>query len=230
MRDRYTRKQAYRELDDEMTYDAAKLDRAVVAPDQIRTVVRTFKEKVCSEIFPGRSEVPKTVFFCKDDNHAEDVLKIIREEFNARLGVRSEDHLQERGQDRDHVRDLRNDPRFRIAVTVDQVSTGTDIKPLECLVFMRFVSSRTLFEQMKGRGVRTIDSDDLQAVTGSATEKDHFVIVDCVGVTDEDRAWTETKPLDRDPTIAAQDDPAAGRDGDHQARTPDHGRLAARAA
>jgi type I restriction enzyme R subunit len=200
VRDRYTRKQAYRELDDEMTYDAAKLDRAVVAPDQIRTVVRTFKEKVCTEIFPGRAEVPKTVFFCKDDNHAEDVLKIVREEFNAGWEFARKITYKSEGSTDDHIRDLRNDPRFRIAVTVDQVSTGTDIKPLECLVFMRFVRSRTLFEQMKGRGVRTIDADDLQAVTGSATEKDHFVIVDCVGVTDEDRAWTETKPLDRDPT------------------------------
>jgi type I restriction enzyme, R subunit len=200
IRDRYTRKQAYRELDDEMTYDAAKLDRAVVAPDQIRTVIRTFKDKVCNEIFPGRKEVPKTVFFCKDDNHAEDVLKIIREEFNAGWEFARKITYKSEGKTEDHVRDLRNDPRFRIAVTVDQVSTGTDIRPLECLVFMRFVRSRTLFEQMKGRGVRTINPDDLQAVTGSATEKDHFVIVDCVGVTDEDRAWAETKPLDRDPT------------------------------
>jgi type I restriction enzyme R subunit len=200
VRDRYSRKQAYRELDDEMTYDAAKLDRAVVAPDQIRTVVRTFKEKVTTEIFPGRIEVPKTVFFCKDDNHAEDVLKIIREEFGGGWVFAQKITYKSEGKTEDHIRDLRNDPRFRIAVTVDQVSTGTDIRPLECLVFMRFVKSRTLFEQMKGRGVRTIDPDDLQAVTGSAERKDHFVIVDCVGVTDEDRAWTETKPLDRDPT------------------------------
>jgi type I restriction enzyme R subunit len=200
VRDRYTRKQAYRELDDEITYDASKLDRAVVAPDQIRLVVRTFREKVCTEIFPGREEVPKTVFFCKDDNHAEDVLKIVREELNAGWEFARKITYKSEGSTDEHIRDLRNDPRFRIAVTVDQVSTGTDIRPLECLVFMRFVKSRTLFEQMKGRGVRTIDDDDLQAVTGSATEKDHFVIVDCVGVTDEDRAWTETKPLDRDPT------------------------------
>ncbi len=200
VRDRYTRKQAYRELDDEMTYDAQKLDRAVVAPDQIRTVVRTFKEKVCTEIFPGRREVPKTVFFCKDDNHAEDVLKVVREEFNAGWEFARKITYKSEGKTEDHIRDLRNDPRFRIAVTVDQVSTGTDIRPLECLVFMRFVKSRTLFEQMKGRGVRTIDPNDLQAVSGSAASKDHFVIVDCVGVTDEDRAWTEAKPLDRDPT------------------------------
>jgi len=200
VRDKFTRKQAYRDLDDDITYDAAKLDRAVVAPDQIRTVVRTFKEKVCTEIFPGRQEVPKTVFFCKDDNHAEDVLKIVREEFNAGWEFARKITYKSEGKTDEHIRDLRNDPRFRIAVTVDQVSTGTDIRPLECLVFMRFVRSRTLFEQMKGRGVRTIDPTDLQAVSGSATVKDHFVIVDCIGVTDEDRAWAEAKPLDREPT------------------------------
>ncbi|NTU50485.1 MAG: hypothetical protein HGA87_06390, partial [Desulfobulbaceae bacterium] len=41
---------------------------------------------------------------------------------------------------------------FRIAVTVDMVATGTDIKPLECLIFMRDVKSEGYFEQMKGRG------------------------------------------------------------------------------
>ncbi len=201
VRDRYTRQQAYRELDDEMTVDPEKLDRAVVVPDQIRTIVRTFRDKVTTEIFPGRTEVPKTVFFCKDDNHAEDVLRIIREEFGGSWDFARKITYKSEGDTDDHIRDLRNDPRFRIAVTVDQVSTGTDIKPLECLVFMRFVKSRTLFEQMKGRGVRTIDSTDLQAVTASADVKDRFVIVDCVGVTEEDRAWTETKPLDRQPTV-----------------------------
>ena len=204
VRERATRKLSYRDLDDVLTYDAKKLDRAVVAPDQIRTIIRTFKEKLYTEIFPGRKEVPKTVIFCKDDSHAEDVLKIVREEFNAgwdfarKITYKADDNTD------DLIRDLRNDPRFRIAVTVDQVSTGTDIRALECLLFLRFVGSRVQFEQMKYRGVRTIDSDDLKSVTASAETKDHFVLVDCVGVTDEDRAWTEAKPLDREPIHAAQ--------------------------
>jgi type I restriction enzyme R subunit len=115
VRDKFTRKQAYRELDDEITYDAAKLDRAIVAPDQIRTVVRTFKEKVCTEIFPGRAELPKTVFFCKDDNHAEDVLKIVREEFNAGWEFARKITYKSEGKTDEHIRDLRNDPRFRSA-------------------------------------------------------------------------------------------------------------------
>jgi type I restriction enzyme R subunit len=201
VRDRFTREQAFRELDDELTYDPEKLDRAVVASDQIRIVVRTFRDKVCTEIFPGRQEIPKTVFFCKDDSHAEDVLKAIREEFNRGNDFARKITYRTPGDVNQHIQDFRTDPTFRIAVSVDQIATGTDIKPLECLVFMRMVKSRSLFEQMKGRGVRRIDPDDLQAVTPDNRDKDHFVIVDCVGITDEDRAWAETKPLDREPTV-----------------------------
>jgi type I restriction enzyme R subunit len=200
LRDRATRKTSYLELDEELDYDEKKLDRQVVARDQIRTIIRTFKAKL-PEIFPGRTEVPKTVIFCKDDSHAEDVLKIVRDVFDADWYFAQKITYKSQGNTDDLIRDMRNDPRFRIAVTVDQISTGTDIKAIECLIFMRYVGSRSHFDQMKYRGVRTIDTTDLKAVTGSADEKTHFVLVDCVGVSDDDRAWTETKPLDRDPTV-----------------------------
>ena len=201
VRDRLTREQAFTELADEITYDPAKLDRAVVAPDQIRKVVRTFRDKVCTEIFPGRTEVPKTIVFCKNDSHAEDVLQAFRDEFGRgsefakKVTYRSEESAQQL------IRQFRNDPVFRVAVSVDQIATGTDIKPVECLLFMRMVGSRSLFEQMKGRGVRRINPDELQAVTPDARVKDHFVIVDAVGITDEDRAWADSRPLDREPVV-----------------------------
>jgi len=205
VRDRLTRDQAYKELDDELTYDASKLDRAVVAEDQIRTVVRTFRDRVCTEIFPGRKEVPKTVVFCKHDSHAEDVLRILREEFGRGSEFARKITYKTEGASQQHIQDFRTDPKFRIAVSVDQISTGTDIKPIECLLVLRMVKSRALWEQMKGRGVRKIDPNEFWAVTPGAREegavKDHFVIVDCVGLTDEDRAWAETKPLDRKPTV-----------------------------
>jgi type I restriction enzyme, R subunit len=201
VRDRLTRAEALQELEDELTYDAAKLDKAVVAKDQIRTVIRTFRDKLLTEIFPGRKEVPKTVFFCKDDSHAEDVLEAVREEFARGQEFARKITYKSQGSSDQLIQDFRTDPRFRIAVSVDQISTGIDIKPLECLVFMRMVKSRSLFEQMKGRGVRTVNSDTLQAVTPDTRVKDHFVIVDCVGVTDEERAWIDTKPLDRQPTV-----------------------------
>jgi type I restriction enzyme R subunit len=201
VRDLDTRRRHREQLEDEVTYDKAKLDRAVVNPDQVRTVVKTFKEKVLSEIFPGRPEVPKTVFFCKTDNHAEDVLRIVREEFNRGADFARKITYRSEGDSDHHIQDFRTDPKFRIAVSVDQIATGTDIRPLECLVFMRMVGSRTLFEQMKGRGVRTIDPTDLQAVSEGAKSKRSFVIVDCVGLTEEGKAWVDTRPLERKPSV-----------------------------
>ena len=88
----------------------------------------------------------------------------------------------------------------RIVVTVDMIATGTDIKPLEVVMFMRAVKSRNFFEQMKGRGVRVIDNADFQAVTPDATSKTHFVIVDCVGLCEED--LTDSQPLESQPTVS----------------------------
>ena len=99
--------------------------------------------------------------------------------------------------------DFRNEYNPRIAVTVDMLATGTDVKPIECLIFMRDVRSKNYFEQMKGRGTRTIDKDDLQKVTRSATGKDHFVIVDAVGVTKSKK--TDTRPLERKPSVSMKD-------------------------
>ncbi|MEJ7783721.1 MAG: type I restriction-modification enzyme R subunit C-terminal domain-containing protein [Solirubrobacteraceae bacterium] len=201
LRDKDTLVESSHELDDVLTYDENKIDRAVVAEDQIRTVIRTFKERLFSDIFPGRTVVPKTIVFCKNDQHAEDVLKVIRNEFGEGSDFAKKITYRTEGSTQQHIRDFRNDPRFRIAVSVDQIATGTDIKPVECLLFMRMVGSRLLFEQMKGRGVRTIDADTLQSVTPDARIKDRFVIVDAVGITDDGRAWAASKPLDREPSV-----------------------------
>ena len=89
----------------------------------------------------------------------------------------------------------------RIVVSVDMISTGTDIKPLELLLFMRNVKSSIYFEQMLGRGTRTIDPSDLQAVSGEeAFAKTHFVLVDAIGVTDKKK--TDAKPLNRTPSAS----------------------------
>ncbi len=209
VRSKATREEGLKKLEDELTYDPSKLDRAVVAEDQLRTVVRTFRDKVTSEIFPGRQEVPKTVFFCKHEQHAEDVLRIVREEFGRGSDFARKITYKTHGSTDQLIQDFRTDPKYRIAVTVDQIATGTDIKAVECLVFLRMVQSRSYFEQMKGRGVRRINDDDFWSVTPGAKEqgvtKDHFVIVDCVGLTDEDKAWVETRPLDRQPKASLND-------------------------
>jgi type I restriction enzyme R subunit len=183
-RNRQTRALRWEQLDEDLTYAPEQLDRDVVAPDQIRTVIRTYRDKL-PEIFPGRTEAPKTLIFAKDDSHAEDIVKIVREEFDKgndfaqkityrTTGAKPEDLLQS----------FRNSFLPRIVVTVDMIATGTDVKPLEVVLFMRNVRSRNFFEQMKGRGVRVISPTDFQAVTPDAKAKTRFVVVDAVGVTE----------------------------------------------
>jgi type I restriction enzyme R subunit len=194
-RDRLTRKTRWQELDEDMAYDADALDRAVQTPDQIRTVVRTFRDKLHTDIFPGRTEVPKTLVFAKDDNHAEKIVEILREEFGKGNDFAQKITYRTTGETPERlISAFRNSYFPRIAVTVDMIATGTDIKPVEIVMFMRAVKSRNFFEQMKGRGVRIIPPTDLQAVTPDARAKDHFVIVDCVGVCEQDK--TDSAPMD----------------------------------
>ncbi len=203
-RNRETRAVTLQRLDEPLTYGADSLDRDVVAKDQIRMVVRTFKEKLSAEIFPRRAEVPKTLIYAKDDSHAEDIVEIVRDEFGKgnefcqkitykTTGAKPEDLIQA----------FRNSFNPRIAVTVDMIATGTDIRPLEIVMFLRAVKSRTFFEQMKGRGVRVISPSDLRAVSGEdATVKDRFVIVDCVGACESE--LSDTFSLDREPKASLE--------------------------
>ena len=200
-RDRETRATRWEQLDDDFAYDPDQLDRDVVAPDQIRTIVKAFKDKLFTEIFPGRTEVPKTLIFAKDDTHAENIVEILREEFGKGNEFAQKITYRTTGvTPKDLIKAFRNSYHPRIAVTVDMIATGTDIKPVEIVVFMRAVKSRTFFEQMKGRGVRVIKPDDLKAVTPDATTKDHFVIVDAVGVCEQDK--TDARPMEKKPSVA----------------------------
>ncbi|MGA8010480.1 MAG: DEAD/DEAH box helicase family protein, partial [Thiomonas sp.] len=167
--ERDTRKTRWEELDDDFAYDPNQLDRDVVTPDQIRTIVHTFRDKLFSEIFPGRTEVPKTLIFAKDDNHAENIVEILREEFGKGNEFAQKITYRTTGDTPQNlIKAFRNSYHPRVAVTVDMIATGTDIKPVEIVFFMRAVKSRGFFEQMKGRGVRVIKPDDLKAVTPDA--------------------------------------------------------------
>ena len=198
-RDKLTRKTRWEQLDEDLTYEPTQLDKSVVAPDQIRTIIKTFKEKL-PEIFPNRTEVPKTLIFAKDDSHAEDIVHIVREEFGKGNDFCKKITYRTTGEKpEDLISSFRNSYNPRIAVTVDMISTGTDIKPLECLIFMRDIKSRVYFEQMKGRGTKTISPTDLKAVTPDANHKTHFVIIDAVGVCESDK--TDSRPLERKRTV-----------------------------
>jgi type I restriction enzyme R subunit len=223
-RDRLTRARRAELLDADFTYTSEDLNRDVVAPDQIRTVVREFRDKLFTDIFPGRTEVPKTLVFARNDSHADDIVQIVREEFGKgndfcqkityRTGkvrvskqVKREDGTEETitdwveaGDKADGILNFfRTTYNPRIVVTVDMIATGTDVRPLEILFFLRDVRSLNYFEQMKGRGVRILTSDELRGVTPDAQTKDRFVIVDAVGVTDHPQI--ESRPLERQPHV-----------------------------
>jgi type I restriction enzyme R subunit len=203
-RDRETRRDRFEELDEDLAYEAGDLDRKVQTPDQIRTVLAAFRDNLPA-MFPGREvddrgrlkNIPKTLIFAKDDNHAEEIVRIARTEFGkgndviAKITYKASDGAKPE----DLLAAFRTAYNPRMAVTVDMIATGTDVKPIEAVLFMRMVRSRSFFEQMKGRGVRTIADDDLRAVTPDAVHKDRFVLVDAVGVTETE--LMDTVPLER---------------------------------
>lgn len=225
-RSRKTRRERQEELDQELAYGSEALDRDVVAEDQIRTVIQTFRDRLFTDIFPGRTEVPKTIIFAKDDSHADDIVRIVREEFgkgndfcqkityrtgtmrltrkvadpSAPGGEREETYYEKvKGKTGEDVLGaFRNSFNPRIAVTVDMIATGTDVKPVEIVFFMRSIKSANYFEQMKGRGVRVMPADAIKGVTPDARSKTRFVIVDAVGVCEQCKS--ERGPLDREPT------------------------------
>lgn len=202
-RSRLSREKRWKQMDEDVDYKPPQLDREIVNPSQIRAVIRTFKENVFTTLFPRRKEVPKTLIFAKTDSHADDIIQIVRDEFNE--GNTFCQKITYSAENPEGIlSEFRNGYYPRIAVTVDMIATGTDVKPIECLIFMRDVRSKNYFEQMKGRGTRTLSKDDLQKVSPSATEnKDHFVIVDAVGVTKSKKSSTRT--LERKPSVSMKE-------------------------
>jgi len=203
-RDRQTRKKRWGQTEDDTAYTGKELDRSVVNPSQIRQVILAMKTAVETQIFPTRKETPKTLIFAKTDSHADDIINIVREvygqgnAFCKKVTYRAEE-------DADSIlASFRNDYHPRIAVTVDMIATGTDVKPLEVLLFMRDVRSRGYYEQMKGRGVRSLDGDSLRRVSNSADgAKTRFVLIDAVGV--EKSLKTESRPLEKKPGVPLKD-------------------------
>jgi type I restriction enzyme, R subunit len=203
-RDRQTRKKRWSETEEDTTYTGKELDRSVVNVSQIRQVIQAMKTAVETQIFPARKETPKTLIFAKTDSHADDIINIVREvygqgnAFCKKVTYKAEE-------DADSIlSSFRNDYNPRIAVTVDMIATGTDVKPLEVLLFMRDVRSKGYYEQMKGRGVRSLDGDSLKRVSNSADgAKTRFVLIDAVGV--EQSLKTESRPLEKKSTVALKD-------------------------
>lgn len=198
VRDRATRHRRYEQLEDDYTYTTKQVGRGVENVDEIRQVLAYYREH-WREWFPGRAEIPKTLIFAVSDPHADSVIAQAKEVFE-----RGDDFAKkityktrQAGEDPNQlIRDFRTSPTLRIACTVDMIATGTDIRALECVIFLRDTASAVLFEQMKGRGARTIDPVELQTVTPGADEnvrKSKFLLIDAVGVTDH--PLNDAKPL-----------------------------------
>jgi type I restriction enzyme R subunit len=215
--DKKTRRRRYEELDARFDYVSTDLDRSVTAPNQIRTVLELYRDRLPTDLFPGRTEVPKTLIFAKDDNHAEAITQIAREVFGRGNDFCKKITYQTTEDPKALLKSFRIEPMPRIVVTVDMIATGTDVKPIEVLIFMRDVRSEIYFEQMKGRGVRSIRTDDLLQVTPDAKAgKERFIIIDAVGVTESCK--TTMRPMERRHSVSFAkliDQVAAGdrRDG-----------------
>ena len=209
-RERLTRRKFWESIDEDIEYSGKQLDKDIVNPSTIRTIVRGIKDNIPA-MFPdrvdddGKFEVPKTLIFAKTDSHAEDIIDIVREEFAEENKFCKKITYKSEEDPKSVLSQFRNDYYPRIAVTVDMIATGTDIRPLEVLVFMRDVKSRSYYEQMKGRGTRTCSLEQLRA-TGTPSAKytkDHFVIIDAIGV--ESSQKTDSRPLEKKPGMSLKD-------------------------
>lgn len=178
-------------------YGSTELDRSIVNKSQIREVLMAYKKAIYEDLYPEREKkweyIPKTLIFAKSDSHATDIVEIAKEVFKTEF---ENDELPENfvqkityssGDSNALIRDLRTEKDFRIAVTVTLVATGTDVKPLEVVLFMKDVHSDVLYTQMKGRGCRVISDDKLKEVTPNADTKECYYIVDAVGVTESEK-------------------------------------------
>lgn len=209
-RERLTRKKFWESVDEDVEYTGKQLDKDIVNPSTIRTIIKEVKQQLPT-MFPdrvdsnGNFEVPKMLIFAKTDSHAEDIIDIVREEFDERSDFCKKITYQSKEDPKTILSQFRNDYYPRIAVTVDMIATGTDIRPLEILLFMRDVKSRSYYEQMKGRGTRTCSLEELKSKgTPSAKyAKDHFVIIDAIGV--EQSQKTDSRPLEKAPSVSLKE-------------------------
>lgn len=209
-RERLTRRKFWEAVDEDIAYTGKQLDKDIVNKSQIRTIIKAVKENLPAMFKDridkdGKFEVPKTLIFAKTDSHAEDIIEIVREEFGEENKFCKKITYQSKEDPKTILSQFRNDYYPRIAVTVDMIATGTDIRPLEVLLFMRDVKSKSYYEQMKGRGTRTCSLEQLRA-TGTPSAKftkDHFVIIDAIGV--EQSQKTDSRPLEKNPGMSLKD-------------------------
>ncbi len=180
-----------------IVYSNKELDKTVIDRSQIRKVLSAYRDAIYTDLYPDREEkweyIPKTLIFAKNDKHADEILIAVKEVFGEKFENNCVPNgfvqkiTYSAGDSNQLIRNFRVEKKFRIAITVTLVATGTDVKPLEVVMFMADVKSDVLYTQMKGRGCRTINSDKLKEITPNAKYKECFYIVDAVGVTSAEK-------------------------------------------
>ena len=176
-------------LPDEVAVDIDSYNRRVITENFNRVVC----ERLARHIDPRLDD--KTIVFCVNDAHADLVVKLLKDAFDAQYGAVDDDTVKKitgrADKPRQRIRELRNERLPTVAVTVDLLTTGVDIPKVSNLVFLRRVKSRILYEQMIGRATRLCPE----------IEKVSFRIFDAVDLYAELSKVSEMKPVVVNPQI-----------------------------
>jgi len=162
---------------EEINYEGTEIEKKVVNRGTNALIVREFMEesiKDANGVLPG-----KTIFFCISKAHArrvEEIFDSLYPEYKGELAkvlVSEDPRVYGKGGLLDQF--VHNDMP-RIAISVDMLDTGIDVRELVNLVFAKPVYSYTKFWQMIGRGTRLLEPEKIKPW---CTQKDNFLILDC---------------------------------------------------
>ncbi len=162
---------------EEINYEGTEIEKKVINRGTNALIVREFMEesiKDANGVLPG-----KTIFFCISKAHArrvEEIFDSLYPEYKGELAkvlVSEDPRVYGKGGLLDQF--VHNDMP-RIAISVDMLDTGIDVRELVNLVFAKPVYSYTKFWQMIGRGTRLLEPEKIKPW---CTQKDNFLILDC---------------------------------------------------
>jgi type I restriction enzyme R subunit len=162
---------------EEIHYEGTELEKTVINKGTNALIVKEFMEECFKDsngVLPG-----KTIFFCMTMSHArriEQIFDALYPEYCGELcKVLVSDDLRVYGKS-GLLAQFKNSDMPRIAISVDMLDTGIDIREIVNLVFTKPVYSYTKFWQMIGRGTRLLESAKIKPW---CTKKDKFLIIDC---------------------------------------------------
>jgi len=162
---------------EEINFEGTELEKKVINRGTNALIVREFMEESIKDmngVLPG-----KTIFFCISIAHARRIEKIfdsLYPEYKGELAkvlVSEDPRVHGKGGLLDQ---FKNNNMPRVAISVDMLDTGIDIRELVNLVFAKPVYSYTKFWQMIGRGTRLLEPEKIKPW---CTQKDSFLILDC---------------------------------------------------